>query len=92
MLDPWQEQGCFDTIADSLGYRLVIDYPASMFPTTIARDDSNYLARIVIKNIGMGRIINNKSLKIIFIRNEVRDEFPITGPSSDLRKVIKSKY
>ena len=90
MLDPWQDQGCYDTIGDNLGYRLVIDYPASVFPTIITKDESKYMARIVIKNIGMGRIINKKSLKIIFTRNNDSNEFPITGPSSDLRKVIKN--
>ena len=90
MLDPWQDQGCYDTIGDNLGYRLVIDYPASVFPTIITKDESKYMARIVIKNIGMGRIINKKSLKIIFTRNNDSNEFPITDPSSDLRKVIKN--
>ena len=90
MLDPWQDQGCYDTIEDNLGYRLVIDYPASVFPTIISKDESKYMARIVIKNIGMGRIINKKSLKIIFTRNNDSNEFPITDPSSDLRKVIKN--
>ena len=87
VLDPWKDQGCYDTIADHLGYRLVINYQDSVFPDTIARDDSRYRAKIVIQNIGMGRIINNKTLKIVFMRNEMRNEFLITDPSADLRKV-----
>ena len=87
VLDPWKEQGCYDTIADHLGYRLLINYQDSVFPDTISRDDSRYVARIVIQNIGMGRIINNKTLKIVFTRNEIRSEFLITDPSADLRRV-----
>jgi len=87
VLDPWKEEGCYDTIADYLGYRLVINYQVSVFPDTIARGDNRYLARIVINNIGMGRIINNKTIKIVFTKDELKNEFLITDPTADLRKI-----
>ena len=86
VLDSWKAQGCYEKIAEHLGYRLVINHQLSEFPETVA-GNGRYGAKLNIQNIGVGRIINTKSVKIILTANEVQTEFLINHPSADLRKV-----
>lgn len=85
VLDPWKAQGCYDQIADHLGYRLVINHQQSQFPQFVSKN-GNYVAKLSIENKGVGRIINNKTVKIVLNGGGVEHEFLINDPSADLRK------
>ena len=45
------------------------------------------MARLNIQNIGVGRVINQKTVKVIFTGNGVKTEVLITDPTADLRTV-----
>jgi hypothetical protein len=91
VLESWKAQGCYEKIADHLGYRLVINHQLSEFPETVSAN-GRYLAKLNIQNIGVGRIINTKSAKIFFTANGLQTEFLINHPSADLRKVCPNIY
>ena len=86
VLDPWKAQGCYDQIADHLGYRLFINHERSVFPDIVAADGT-YVARLSIENRGVGRLINNKTVKILMNGGGREHEILIEDPSADLRKV-----
>ena len=64
----------------------MINHQLSEFPETVAAN-GRYVAKLNIQNIGVGRIINTKYVKIILTANEVQTEVLINHPSADLRKV-----
>ena len=85
VLDDWKDQGCYNKIADNMGYRLHINYDSSSFPEVLP-DSGVYKASVKIENTGVSRILNKKSCKILFIGLD-EFEFPLDDSSTDLRKV-----
>ena len=83
--DDWKKGGCYNKIADNLGYRLRIDFQGSILPEVLPKD-RQYQARIKIENIGVSRILNKKTTKIL-VKGAKDHEFQL---SDDLRMVKTS--
>ena len=80
--DDWMDDGCYDKIADNMGYRLHINFDESDLPDVLP-NDGRYRASIKIENTGVSRILNEKKTKIL-LQGSHDYEFEL---SDDLRMV-----
>ena len=72
VIDAWKSGGCNDTIAKSLGYRLVMtsaQRPDAVTPGGV------FSGTINLKNVGWGKIYNKRDCELIFRNTETKKEF-----------------
>jgi hypothetical protein len=80
-IDQWQEEGCFDEVSRSLGYRFQLD--RLTVPETVARG-KRARVEVDLRNIGWGRIFSPRPLVITLEKGNAR----LVGESETLLRSL----
>jgi hypothetical protein len=72
VIDGWKSGGCNDTIAKSLGYRLVMS--SATLPDAV-KPGSDFSGTINLVNVGWGKIYNSRDCELVFRNTETQKEF-----------------
>jgi hypothetical protein len=70
----WKNGGCNDTIAKSLGYRLVMS--SANLPDAV-KPGSDFSGTITLINAGWGKIYNTRDCELVFRNTETQKEFVV---------------
>ena len=74
VINEWKSGGCNDTIAKSLGYRLVMT--SAQLPDAV-KPGSHFSGTINLINVGWGKIYNTRDCELIFRNAETKKEFVV---------------
>jgi len=78
----WKNKGCYETIAKSLGYRLVMT--SAQLPDAV-KPGSNFTGTIHLVNVGWGKIYNTRDCELVFRNTETKKEFTVKLPNDPRR-------
>jgi hypothetical protein len=74
VIQQWKSGGCFDTIAKSLGYRLVMT--RAELPDAVKAGGS-FTGTINLMNMGWGKIYNRRDCELVFRNVDTKKEFAV---------------
>jgi hypothetical protein len=82
VINEWKTGGCFEMIAKSLGYRLVMS--SAHLPDAV-KPGGSFTGTINLMNVGWGKIYNNRDCELVF-RNTVANKEFIVKLTNDPRR------
>jgi hypothetical protein len=74
-LNRWKTEGCYDAIADKLGYRLQLI--SSTLPTEV-RSGSEYKGSFTIQNLGYASPFNRRNLQVVLRHQVTRKQYRLS--------------